>query len=89
MNELDNQQNSKKKLDYKWVVVGACFLMVMITLGFCSSPKSYFIGPITEYLGIDRSTYSINDSFRYITTAIVSFFFGTLIKKFGARKLKK
>ena len=87
MNELDNQQNSKKKLDYKWVVVGACFLMVMITLGFCSSPKSYFIGPITEYLGIDRSTYSINDSCRYITTAVVSFFFGTLIKKFGARKL--
>lgn len=61
--------------------------MVMITLGFCSSPKSYFIGPVTEYLNIDRSVYSINDSLRYIATAVVSFFFGMLIKKFGPRKL--
>lgn len=61
--------------------------MVMITLGFCSSPKSYFIGPVTEYLEIDRSVYSINDSCRYIASAVVSFFFGMLIKKFGPRKL--
>lgn len=77
----------KKGFDYKWIVIGSCFLMVMITLGFCSSPKSYFIGPITEYLGIDRSAYSINDSLRHITTAVVNFFFGMLIKKLGARKL--
>ena len=87
MNELDNQQISKKKFDYKWIVIGASFLMVMITLGFCSSPKSYFIGPVTEYLGVSRMLYSINDSCRHITTAVVSFFFGMLIKKFGARKL--
>lgn len=61
--------------------------MVMITLGFCSSPKSYFIGPVTEYLEIDRSVYSINDSCRFIASAVVSFFFGMLIKKFGPRKL--
>ena len=79
--------NEKKKLDYKWVVIGLCFLMIMITLGFCSSPKSYFIGPITDHLGIDRSSYSINDSLRHISVAIVNFFFGTLIKKFGPRKL--
>lgn len=77
----------KAKLDYKWVVIGLCFLMIMITLGFCSSPKSYFIGPITEHLGIDRSSYSINDSLRHISVAIVNFFFGTLIKRFGSRKL--
>ncbi len=82
-----NELEKKKKFDCKWIVIGACFLMVMIALGFCSSPKSYFIGPITEHLGIDRSTYSINDSIRHITTALVSFFFGTLIKKFGAKKL--
>ena len=82
-----NELNKKRKLDYKWFVIGASFLMVMIALGFCSSPKSYFIGPITEHLGIDRSTYSINDSIRFITTTVVSLFFGTLIRKFGVRKL--
>lgn len=61
--------------------------MVMISLGFCSSPKSYFIKPITEHLGVSRMLYSINDSCRHITSAVVSFFFGMLIKKFGARKL--
>ena len=82
-----NKLEKKKKFDYKWVVIGSCFLMVMVTLGFCSSPKSYFIGPITEHLGIDRSAYSINDSLRHITSALVNFFFGMLIKKFGSRKL--
>lgn len=61
--------------------------MIMVALGFCSSPKSYFIGPITEHLGIERSAYSINDSLRHLTVAVVNFFFGTLIKKFGPRKL--
>ena len=67
-----NKLEKKKKFDYKWVVIGSCFLMVMVTLGFCSSPKSYFIGPITEHLGIDRSAYSINDSLRHITSAWIT-----------------
>ena len=82
-----NRLTEKKKFDYKWIVIGACFLMVMVALGFCSSPKSYFIGPISNHLGIDRGSYSVNDSIRHITTAFINFFFGMLIKKFGSRKL--
>ena len=77
----------KRKLNYKWVVVGASFLMIFTCLGFGSSTKPLFLGPITEALGIKRSLFSINDSFRYITTSIVNIFFGALIAKFGARKL--
>lgn len=77
----------KKKLNYKWVVIGACFLMIFTCLGFGSSTKPLFLGPITEALGIQRSLFSINDSLRYITTAIVNVFFGALVVKFGARKL--
>ena len=76
-----------KKLNYKWVVVAACFLMIFTCLGFGSSTKPLFLGPITEALGIKRSLFSINDSFRYITTSIVNIFFGALIAKFGPRKL--
>jgi MFS family permease len=72
---------------YKWVIVAACFLMVAITLGFCSSTKPLYLSAITGALGIERSLFSINDSFRYVTTTIVNLFFGTLIGKFGARKL--
>lgn len=77
----------KKKLNYKWIVVGACFLMIFTCLGFGSSTKPLFLGPITEALGIKRSLFSINDSFRYITTSIVNIFFGTLIARFGPKKL--
>jgi MFS family permease len=45
------------------------------------------LGAITEALGIKRSLFSINDSFRYVSTAVVNLFFGTLIAKLGARKL--
>ena len=72
---------------YKWVIVAACFLMVMITLGFCSSTKPLYLSAVTDALGLERSLFSINDSFRYVTTTIVNLFFGTLIAKFGARKL--
>ena len=75
------------KLDYKWVIVALSFLMVMLCLGFCSSPKSLFIVPVTEALGVKRSALSVNDSLRFITSAVVNVFFGLLISKFGAKKL--
>ena len=78
---------SKLKLEYKWVIVALSFLMVMLCLGFCSSPKSLFIVPVTEALGVTRSALSVNDSLRFITSAVVNMFFGYLIGKFGAKKL--
>ena len=76
-----------KKLNYKWVMVALCFLMTFTTLGFCSSTRSLFIGPITEHLGIDRGVFSINDSLRFIVCAIVNIFFGSLVMKWGERKM--
>ena len=69
------------------MAVAACFLMVFVCLGFCSSNKSLYLGAITEALHIKRSLFSINDSFRYVSTAVVNLFFGILIAKLGARVL--
>ena len=77
----------KRKLNYKWVVVGTCFVMIFVCLGFCSSVKPLMLAPITQALGVKRSVYAINDCLRYITTAIVNIFFGTLVARFGARRL--
>lgn len=78
----------QKKLNWAGIlVVAACFCMGFVCLGFCSSNKSLYLGAITEALGIKRSLFSINDSCRYVSTAIVNLFFGTLIAKFGPRKL--
>ena len=84
---MDEIKSQKKKLEYKWVVVGLCFLMVFTCLGFCSSNKSLYLSAITEALGIKRSMFSIADSCRYISTALINLWFGTLVAKFGVRKL--
>ena len=77
----------KFQFDYKLVIIALSCLMVFTSLGFCSSPRSIFIVPVTEALGITRSAFSLSNSARYITTAIVNMFFGTLIYKFGPKKL--
>lgn len=84
---MKESSSTKKKLEYKWVIIVAAFAMVFTCLGFCSSNKSLYLSAITETLGIERSLFSINDSCRYITTAVVNLFFGALISKFGARKM--
>lgn len=82
-----NKNEITRGIDYKWIIVGLCFMMVFVALGFCSSPKSLYIVPISEALGVERSAYSITDSCRYVSTAIVNLFFGFLVAKFGPKKL--
>lgn len=77
----------KRKLKYKWVILVACFLMTFFALGFCGGNKGLYLSAITEALGIPRSLFSINDSFRYVSSALINLFFGTLLYKFGIRKM--
>ena len=80
-------QQKKRKIEYKWIIVVCCFAMIFTCGGFCSSNKSLYLAAITDALNIKRSLFSINDSVRYITTAIVNLFFGTLVQKYGPRKM--
>lgn len=73
--------------NYKWVIFSLCFLMVFFCLGFCSTGKIIFLSPITEALNIKRSVFSINDTCRFITSAVVNAFFGYFVTRFGTKKL--
>lgn len=77
----------KNKLDYKWIILGICFSMTFVCLGFCSSNKGLYLTAITEALGIKRSLFSINDSCRFVASAVINLFFGTLVERFGVRKM--
>lgn len=64
--------------------------MVFSTLGFCSSTKSIFTPVIIEAFedtGMTRSAFALNDSFRFVTTAIINLFFGILIMRMGTKKM--
>lgn len=80
-------QIQKRRFDYKWVVLIMCFMMEFVCLGFCSSNPGLYTGAVTTALGIPRSLYSIGTSIRYIVQVIVGFFFGSLIQRFGIKKL--
>lgn len=76
-----------KHIDYKWVVLIMCFMMEFVCLGFCSSNAGLYTGKVTAALGIDRSDYNIGTSIRYIVQVLVGLYFGTLIQRFGIKKL--
>ena len=80
-------EKTKKGFYYGWVVFAVCFVMVMVALGFGSSTKGTYLTAITEDLGLKRGLFTINDSMRYITTSILSFFFGSIVLKLGPRKM--
>lgn len=77
----------KKKINYMWVMVFVCFMLGFFCLGFCSGNKSLYLAGITEALGIKRSLFSVSDSIRYLSTAGVNLFFGSLLHKLGVRKM--
>lgn len=79
--------NSQKGFDYKWVIFSLCFLMILVCLGFGSTSKSIFLAPVTEALDIPRSAFSVSDTCRFIASAIVNAFFGSLVSRFGTKKL--
>lgn len=73
--------------DYKWVILIVCFLMEFLCLGFCSSNAGLYTVPITDALHIDRLAYSYWSSIRYIVQVFVALFFGTLVNRFGIKKM--
>ena len=77
----------KGKLDYKWVIAAACFVLCIVGLGLCSGNAGLFVVATTEALDISRSAYALSSSLRYVSTAVMNMFFGMLVIKFGSRKL--
>jgi len=77
----------KPRLDYKWIILAISFLMEFMALGFCSSNVGLYTVPITNALGIDRLAYSYVTSIRYGVQVIVALYFGTLLNRFGVRKM--
>lgn len=77
----------KNRLDYKWVILAVCFLMELLSLGFCSSNAGLYTKAVTQALEIKRSVYSLSLSFRYAVQVIAALYFGNIVSKFGVKKM--
>ncbi len=77
----------RRKFNYAWVIAVICFLSLCVSLGFCSSGRTMYLTAITDALNIKRSAFSLNDTFRFVTTTILNIFFGALVNKCGTKKL--
>lgn len=77
----------KVHLDYKWVILVICFLMEFLCLGFCSSNLGLYTVPVTSALNIDRAVYSVAGSIRYVVQVFVALYFGTMVNRFGIKKM--
>jgi len=84
---MEESNLQTRKFDYTWIIIGVSFLMVMTSLGFCSSGRTLYLTAITGALGIPRGAFALNDTFRYVTTTIVNLYFGRLVYRFGTKKL--
>lgn len=84
---MNQNKPSKQIFSYSWVIIGISFLMIFANYGFCSSNRGLYLTAITEALDMKRSVFSISDTCRYAATSLVSIFFGSLLERFGTRKL--
>lgn len=91
MDELPYRTPQKQKWAqqewYQYVIYALCFAIGFLTLGFCSSNSGLYLTAITKALDMSRSTYSLRNVFHYIATTILQFFFGTLVARFGEKKM--
>ena len=84
---MDSRKQSAWQRNRKWLVAAGCFLMIFLGLGFCSSNKGLYLTGITNALGFDRADFSLQDTIRFLVTAVANLFFGVLVTKIGARKM--
>lgn len=73
-----------RKLDYGWIIVASCTLLVGLSTGMMLS-YSVFFKPLAEYFNWDRSTVSFIYSAAYIVRGAVGIALGWLADRYGAK----
>ncbi|MBR2615614.1 MAG: MFS transporter [Clostridia bacterium] len=70
---------------YHWVIAAVTFLMLFLYGGAANNLTSLHIIPVSEALGISRSTFSFTHIAQTVTGMLATFFSGFIIARFGTR----
>ena len=84
---MENLGKRKLKFDYSWITYALCFLCSCVSLGFCSTGRTYYLTAITDALDFSRGDYSWTETIRYGVSTILNLYLGFFISKFGIKKL--
>ena len=72
---------------YHWIVFLAVFLEFTIAIGLANNLYGLFLIPVTEGLGISRSTFSLAPSIKYLLAFCSNLIFGVLYHRYGYRRV--
>ena len=75
----------KIHFSYSWVIVFLCALVVFLS-GFAGGYQGQWLSAVTEGMGFSRTAFSLSNSFRYVTSAILNMVFASLLHRWGMRK---
>lgn len=71
----------KKKIFYGWIVVFACMILAAASTGMLSYLNPIFVEPVTDALGISRTTFMVYQTFSTIATVICMPLASSICKK--------
>ncbi len=69
----------------RWLILGACFLIMAVVFSIINSVHSLFIAPVTEAMGFSIASFSLLFTIAGITTALISPIVGRLIGKINIK----
>lgn len=75
------------KKQYHWLIAGLLLLQLFAIGGIYNNLTNLFVIPVTEDMGIARSTFSLAVSMKGLTAFIGTFFSGALLSRFSYRKM--
>lgn len=72
---------------YHWVIALVMLIQISVYIGILNNFNGLYVLPVTEDLGISRSTFSTAVSARYLTSFLATMVSGLLFSRYGYRRL--
>ena len=77
----------RRELFYGWWIVGASFLILLITVGIGLYGPPVFLIPLQDHFGWSRAAIAGGSAVAFLTAGVVAPLVGVLIDRYGSRKV--
>lgn len=81
------ESNRNSRFHYGYVIVGCCFLIMLVIVGLVMSCAGIFYKPVSEELGIDVGRFGVYMSLNFLFSTLTLSFAGRLMERYSARAI--